>query len=312
MALTKQQLIARKQGIGGSDAAVLLGKGKYRTPLDLFFDKLDTGEPVNTMDYNPKMAACREWGDRLEGVIIQKFQDETGWACIPTEKEALPVKHPDHPFMLANIDAFIPCQNAVLEIKTREGSAEIKSTWGEPLTDDIPVAYLIQCAHYAEVMNVAKVYIAVLIGGNDFRIYKYDRNRLGNVLIQKEHEFWHNNILKRVPPAPINRSDANNLWLESFKEGSVYPTPELDQSLEHMKAIKSRINELQCAYEKHSLKIFDALQDKNRLVDYQGNTLATWNVQNTCRFDVNSFKKEHPDLYKNYTKTTKSRILRLK
>lgn len=71
MALTKQQLIARKQGIGGSDAAAILGLSQWKSPLDIFFDKLDTGEPeqINT--------PFTEWGIRLESAIVHKFQDKT-------------------------------------------------------------------------------------------------------------------------------------------------------------------------------------------------------------------------------------------
>lgn len=303
MALTKKQLIARKQGIGGSDAAAILGLSQWKTPLDVFFDKLDTAEPNDDI-----ISPFMEWGNRLESAIVQKFQEEMGVECKVTDET---FKHPDYPFMLANIDALLPSENAILECKTT--SVHAKDKWGLPMTDDIPKDYLIQCAHYAEVLNVAKVYIAVLIGGNEFRIYKYDRSaRLGNALIQKEHDFWHNNVLNKIPPAPINSADAAKLWLESVREGSVVPTSELYDTIEIMKGIKAQIKKLESEYDKHSQQIFETLQEKDRLIDYQGNTLATWSVQNTCRFDTNSFKKEHPDLYKNYIKTTKSRILRLK
>ena len=73
MALTKQQLIARKQGIGGSDAAAILGLSQWKSPLDIFFDKLDTAEPMDNVS-SPFM----EWGNRLESAIVQKFQEEMG------------------------------------------------------------------------------------------------------------------------------------------------------------------------------------------------------------------------------------------
>jgi len=43
-----------------------------------------------------------------------------------------------------------------------------------------------------------------------------------------------------------------------------------------------------------------------------GNTLFTWKAQSSSRFDSSAFKNAHPDLYRQYTKTSETRVLRLK
>ena len=42
---------------------------------------------------------------------------------------------------------------------------------GEPGTDEIPDYYMTQVQHYLAVTGVKTADVAVLIGGNDFRIY---------------------------------------------------------------------------------------------------------------------------------------------
>lgn len=43
-----------------------------------------------------------------------------------------------------------------------------------------------------------------------------------------------------------------------------------------------------------------------------GNTLFTWKAQSSSRFDSKAFQAAHPDLYRQYTKTSETRVLRLK
>ncbi len=69
------------------------------------------------------------------------------------------------------------------------------------------------CFYYAAICNVDRVDIAVLIGGQDFRIYTYNRNReFEEKIIKIAHKFWTKNILQKAPPKCINLTDTANLW----------------------------------------------------------------------------------------------------
>jgi len=48
--------------------------------------------------------------------------------------------------------------------------------WGEDGSDTIPMQYLVQVAHYCATLNADCAYIAVLIGGNQYREFKYTRD----------------------------------------------------------------------------------------------------------------------------------------
>ncbi len=300
MTITLEQLKARKEGIGGSDAAAILGISKWNTPLDVFLNK--TNAEVEEQALTP----AQEWGNRLEPVIIQKFQDATGLQC-KTSTETF--KHKEYPFMLANIDAFIPEENAVLEIKT--ANAWSAKDWALEGGDNLPDYYLTQCAHYAEVMGVEKVYVGVLIGGSDFRVYNYNRTpRLQAVIIEKENAFWHNHILKRVPPAPVTIEDSLKLWQFSNPDTTKVAGEEEEALVTELLMLKEQTKELEERYKDKSKILFAYLQDAESLVDRYGNKLATWKNQAYTRLDMERLKTECKDVYTKYLKQSQTRVFR--
>ena len=69
--LNKQWVEARKNGIGGSDVASIMGINKYSSPLSVWLIK--TGREPSP-DLSGNQAA--EWGNRLEDVVADKFAEE--------------------------------------------------------------------------------------------------------------------------------------------------------------------------------------------------------------------------------------------
>jgi putative phage-type endonuclease len=63
-------LAARRTGIGGSDIAAILGLSPWRTPLDVYRDKVDGAE-------QPETEAMR-WGRLLEDVIAREYAVRAG------------------------------------------------------------------------------------------------------------------------------------------------------------------------------------------------------------------------------------------
>lgn len=302
MALSQEQKAARRNGIGGSDAAAILGISKWKTPLEVYLDKvLGTSEKDEDNQYI-------RWGNRLEPVIIAAFEEQTGLKC---ELEPNMLKHPEHEFMLANIDARIVGQNAILECKT--AGQFMAKEWSIEGGDKLPESYMIQCAHYAEVCNVDKVYIAVLIGGSDFRIYHYDRDRkLGEAIIKAEHKFWHENVLKKVPPDPINRDDALKLYNTSIPGESKLATNEIQVLLNDLNRLRGLIKDFEIEYKRKSADIFNFMQTAEILESNSGDKLATWLTQTSNRFDSLAFRNDNPELYDKYIKQSQSRVFRLK
>ena len=93
-----QWLKWRKEGIGGSDSAAARGKGKFKSTLELFWEK------TSSFQREPKNWETLLCGQLLEPYARRMFSFKTGLRVIE-----LPYmyQHPDHPFMLADLDGLV-------------------------------------------------------------------------------------------------------------------------------------------------------------------------------------------------------------
>ena len=111
--LSREEWLAyRQKGIGGSDAAAVLGISPFRTGVDLYYDKL--GQPVEDDEQN---WVAKEMGTVLEDLVARIFAKKTGLKVSP-----MPImfRHADHPWMLADVDRLVTMQDgstAILECK---------------------------------------------------------------------------------------------------------------------------------------------------------------------------------------------------
>lgn len=198
----------RRTGIGGSDAAALCGKSPWATSADVYASKLGLVVPTPPN-------RLQEAGLRLEPVLASWYADQKGVKVVePTEM----LRHPDHPFMIAHVDRFIkngsPDPLGILELKTTD--VRFAYLWGEEQTDHVPDIYNIQVQHYMAVTGLQWCDIAVLIGGNDFRIYTVKRSdELIEALIQIEGDFWRDHVEAQVPPE-IDGSESSTALLSAL------------------------------------------------------------------------------------------------
>src|SRR5688500_4639250 len=108
----KKWLEERKNGIGGSEAPIVLGVSKFATPLDLFTEKLGLRpEPIQT--------ERMKWGLRLERAIVEAYADETGREVRTFEPYTL-IRSKKNPFMFTTLDAL------VIDPKRGPGVLEVK------------------------------------------------------------------------------------------------------------------------------------------------------------------------------------------
>lgn len=103
--LSREEWLAyRRQGIGGSDAASIMGISPFRTARDIYYDKLGL---VTTAEYEGNWVALK-MGHLLEDLVAEIFTRKTG---LPIFKLERMFQHPIYPFMLADVDFFITLPN---------------------------------------------------------------------------------------------------------------------------------------------------------------------------------------------------------
>ena len=298
----QEWLRERKNYLGGSDLGAIAGLNPYRTALDVYLDKTSD-------DIRCETSPAIRWGNLLEEAVAKAYSEDTGQTI---EIEPNTIYHPSMKFLGANIDRWVGDKEYVLECKTA-GFTRGKE-WGEEGTDQIPESYLVQVAYYAAICAVPKVDIAVLIGGQDFRIYTYERTKeLEDKLIKIACNFWDNHIEKRIPPKCVSTRDTFNLFPQSNYH-EIVAESNIIEKLQELKGAKEEESRIQNTIEKLKTDIQEFMRDYDVLIDNNGNVIATWkNSTPRSFFDLKRFKDEAKDLYLKYTSHAKqSRMFLIK
>lgn len=271
--LTKQQILERRNSIGGSDLGIILGLSNFKTRFELYCEKKGIIEPPKEIDWelDPYTPNPKHWGHQIE-VVIRKAFRKLHKVKVETPKEA--IAHPDYPFLRGHLDGYIPKWKAVFEAKT--SNSHMKKYWGEPGTDTIPPAYLIQVAFYCAITDSDCGYIAVLIGGNEYREFKYIRDKeLEKIIIQAACEFW-DTLQKNQPPEPTQLVDIKLFYPEHIPGESKGVNTEILEHVLGANEVKQQMKTLQEKEKDYKFKILKYMETAECLVDAEGRTLATY------------------------------------
>lgn len=286
----------RKRGIGGSDASVVCGISRYKSPVELWMEKTD-------------QIPCQEageaayWGTQLEAMVRTEFSKRTG---VEVRRVLQLLQSAEYPFMLANLDGV--CEHpdlgtCVFEAKT--ASAYKAGEWD----DAIPDEYMLQIQHYMAVTGYQGAYIAVLIGGNTFRwrFVARDESLIAS-LIELEADFW--NHVKDGTPPPLDGSNAAVRFLsEQFPNST--PQSQIilpDTAAELLRQYEDACEQLEdIAQQKQQAEnLLKQMMGENEIGKLE-NHIVTWKSIAQERLDSKTLKAEHPALYRKYINRTSYR-----
>lgn len=285
-------LAERRHGIGGSDAAAIVGLDPYRSALEVYLDKI--GAPGPDVDSD-----AAQWGNRLEAVVAEHFADETGFEILPGQPM---VWHPAQPFMFANVDRLLrepgadhPC--ALLEVKTT--GAHLADRW----TDGPPDRVLVQVHHYLACTGLARAFVAVLIGGQHFEQFEVERDdELVANLIEVEREFWAR-VERREPPAPDASESASRalqrLYADFEKDTEIDLPIEASSLLDALRETKRVAAEMKDEDRRLS-NALKALLGEAHIGVLDGRKAVTWSRWTQKRLDRDALEADHPDLVARY------------
>lgn len=218
----------RRKGIGATDIAAIAGVHPYKTPLQVYLEKVEATD--EDLSAKPEV----EWGLRLEEAIARKYADLHEVALEVTGL----VVHPDVPWRRATPDRVVAGEARCVELKT--AGIRQASRWGEEQTDEIPEEYLIQACWQIATLGFEACDIAVLIAGNDYREYRVHRDPdFEQDLVQLGEAFWVDHVKKGIPPA-LDSSEAARKYLLRKHPRNVAP---LLQATPEAEALATRLRE---------------------------------------------------------------------
>lgn len=176
----------RRTGIGGSDAAAILGLNPYQSRYAVAVEKVHGIKAHEDEESLERM----EWGKRLEPLLRAAFEDRTGMVV---ELAPAFIRHPEYPFLFANPDGFLWAGTDDVDgepwstrwatnvpselVDAGPGLFEGKcsgvwdaGTWGDDRDPIVPVHYHVQAQHYMMVTGRTWAGFGCLLNGNKFII----------------------------------------------------------------------------------------------------------------------------------------------
>lgn len=289
-------LKSRESGIGSSEVATIVGLNPWETPYQLWRRK-------KGLDLAKQETFAMRAGHYLEDAVAQFFHDETGceiikrsavdWLFVNIEKPYLRVS-PDRTYWL----------NGMPHNAHNKGILECKTTQMSIDPEDLPKHWFCQVQYQLGVAELEQASLAWLCSGREFGFksltfvpdfFKW--------LCEEVDRFWVDYIVGDKEPDPQNATDIL-LKFNKHTDGKVVETSdEVFQAYTDLKGVKEELaalterkNELE---ETIKLGFGDA-----EALSYGGNTIATWrNPKPSEKFDDKTFKVDHPDLFRDYSKT---------
>lgn len=199
----------RKDSIGGSECATVLGRNKYDTVTRLFYEKIGVVPPRKFTN------EAMFWGTMSEENIanIWKYYDGTETGYIENYKNNKIIRdcrkvngsviNPKYPWLSASVDRVMNVKGginlitgeklkteAVLECKNLSYNAA--RMW----VDKIPPQYIFQVHQYMIILETDYAEMVILEDGNKLRVEKFFRDEeLCKIIIDVTKAFWFNRVL---------------------------------------------------------------------------------------------------------------------
>lgn len=298
--LTEQQKAERVKSLGSSDAPVVVGVSQYCSPLELYY-KLHGELPR----YSDEETQAQRIGSKIEPLIAELAAEELGVKI----RRAPTKRHPQHAFMVANLDFEIvnnPKGPGIFEVKNRIGAKPY---------DELPDDIQIQCAHQLAVTRREWGKVAVLFGFGVLKTYEVERDKeLEEYLIEIEAKFLVR-VEKSEPPTEAWNPKTVDLLKRLYPRDSGHEIVLAQEHAINAAGFLQAKQEIDAAEEKKAL--YEGLL-KNALgmasvAKMPGYQMSWKSTKDGKKFDEETFARENPELYQKYMVTKPGyRVFRVK
>lgn len=198
---------ARRQGMGGSDAAIPFGLSPFMDAFELFAIKRGTAPPK-------EMTEAQSWGLALESAIRTEFMARRGCHIHMAKPMTRNANLPS--FMFANVDGLV-VDKTILGMGVFEAKNLSQFT---SLKDGLPEHIWLQVQHNMAVTNLDWAAVAILVGGQRLETFDVQRDEEAiDLLVDGETEFWRR-VELNDPPPPSGLASTSALLRKLYPEGN--------------------------------------------------------------------------------------------
>ena len=295
----EQWLQVRQRGIGSSDAAAAVGLHPYKSQLQLWMEKTGRGGNLPVTNPNDDTSPLY-WGSLLEPIVAAHYTRRTGHKV---RRINAVLQHPEHPWMLANIDREVTGTADVQILECKTAGIHGARLW----RDGVPEYVQLQVMHQLAVTGKAAADVAVLLGGQELQVFRIDRDEdLIAQLIALERQFWGH--VERDEEPPADGSDSADLALRALYPRDSGTTLDWSQDLEmsgvfsDLLAVREVLATQTAIEAQFKQRIQQRMGDATRAVFETGE--VSWKrSKDGSYFDTAQLLKDQPELVQSYQTT---------
>lgn len=264
-------LAFRRTGIGASEVGSVLGVNPWKSPVDVWLEKMGRMEPFagNNATY---------WGQRLEDIVAQEYAIRTGRKVRRlnyTLRRGVLIGDLDR---LVHEDGTLPAvkdqvrTDRAMEAKT----ARDRSLWA----DGIPLYYEAQGLVYMRLADSLQVvdFATLFLSEREFDVLSLlrDQDAIDEISARCD-EWWQKHIVEGQAPDPTSEDDCKRLWASHRPATVCFATVEVEDALTEIALAKQRIADAKKDEDEARLVVFSLMQDNEVLKSADGSkVLATW------------------------------------
>lgn len=276
----------RKRGIGGSDAATIVGLNPWSSKLELYADKKGL---IPEKEDSEQMRQGRD----LEDYVALRWAEVTGKKV---RRENHILYNGAYPWAFANVDRVVVGERAILECKTT--SVYNKHDFASGV---IPDTYYVQCQHYLAVTGYERAYLAVLVLNSAFYHYTIDRNEAEiAALMDAEKAFWQDHVQAGVEPAADGSESAQRVLDRIARADATALLMDQESNFEQYQQLSEQIKALEQERDQAKQQIIQAMGTNARGQSH------TWQCsylpQTRTSVDSKLLAKTYPTVYAEVTK----------
>ena len=294
-----QWLQVRRQGIGSSDAATAVGLNPYKSPLQLWMEK--TGRDGNLPVVDPQDdSSPMYWGTLLEPIVAAHYTRRTGHRV---RRVNAVLQHPEHPWMLANLDREVVGAPDVQILECKTAGIHGARLWRE----GVPEYVQLQVMHQLAVTGKQAADVAVLLGGQELQVFHIPRDdTLIAQLIALEQQFW--GYVERDEAPPADGSASADLALRCLYPRDSGVTLDLATDLEmsgvfsDLLAVREVITTQTALESQLKQRIQQRMGEATRAV-FENGEVSWKRSKESATVDTTQLLKDHPEMAQTYAVT---------